>query len=242
MRLRVTPATRVYEAQLASVEVNGGRRTSTLGGFGKECGLVMRNRTSKALRVLLLVACVSTLLATVDRTATTLIAAGITETAGQAESCGAPLDALRIDGGLRRVVHEIWHRSPTVRAQLARIAGEPGLVVSFGYCGGSCPSGVNARTQIAFEAGRARRADVQISMVRRSVTAELVAHELEHILEQLDGVDLRQLAASPGASRHGVRNDGGSHYETERARHVGLKAAAEYNAEARPSRTCAVHP
>ena len=202
----------------------------------------MRDRPSHALRVLLLVACVSTLLAKLDRTATTLIAARIAETGAQAESCGAPLDALQIDGSLRRVVHEIWHRSPTVRAQLARIAGERALIVSFGYCGTSCPSGVGALTHISSESGRARRADVRISMVSRSATAELIAHELEHILEQLDGVDLRQLAKSSGASGHGVRNDGGSHYETERARRVGLKAAAEYNAEARPPRTCAVHP
>jgi hypothetical protein len=202
----------------------------------------MRARSSNAVRTLVLAVCISTLPARLDWTATTLIAAPIAETGAQAESCGAPLDALRMDGGLRRVVHEIWHRSPTVRAQLARIAGERELVVSFGYCGTSCPSGVNAQTQIASENGRARRADVQIPIVSRSAAAELIAHELEHILEQLDGVKLRELAKSSGASGHGVRNARGSHYETERARQVGLKAAAEYNAEARPPRTCAVHP
>ncbi len=55
---------------------------------------------------------------------------------------------------------------------------------------------------------------------------EMIAHELEHIIEQLDEVDLAQKARR---SRSGVRaTDGGrSVFETTRALHVGLRVVQE---------------
>jgi predicted GNAT family acetyltransferase len=194
----------------------------------------MPTRTASTRRVLLFIICAWSWPA--------LAAAQTDEPGTQNGSCAAPLGALRVQGELQRVVHTIWHRSPTVRRQLARIASEGTLVITLGYCSNACPTGVAARTQISLENGVLRRATVEISIEGRGAAAELVAHELEHILEQLDGVDLRKLATSRRASDHGVREQNGSHYETERARQVGLRAAAEYHAHARPPFTCAVHP
>jgi hypothetical protein len=55
---------------------------------------------------------------------------------------------------------------------------------------------------------------------------ELIAHEFEHVIEQLDDVDLAALAARP---RTGVHEDAGlpGSYETVRAKHVGRKVLAE---------------
>jgi hypothetical protein len=52
---------------------------------------------------------------------------------------------------------------------------------------------------------------------------ELIAHELEHVLEQVDGIDLRRRARQ---RLNGVIILGGR-YETERARSVGRTVARE---------------
>jgi hypothetical protein len=54
--------------------------------------------------------------------------------------------------------------------------------------------------------------------------AELVAHELEHVLEQMEGVNLAALARS-GSGAVKRRPDGA--YETARALNAGLAVAAE---------------
>ena len=55
---------------------------------------------------------------------------------------------------------------------------------------------------------------------------ELIAHELEHVLEQLDGVDLRSLAAVPASQVRGCEC-GEERYETVRAVRAGRAAAEE---------------
>jgi hypothetical protein len=54
--------------------------------------------------------------------------------------------------------------------------------------------------------------------------AELMAHEFEHIVEQLDGVDLPVRAAVPGS---GVRACSDGSYETIRAARIGRLVADE---------------
>jgi hypothetical protein len=212
----------------------------------------MRDRTTSTLSVLLSAVCVFVPLARLQghtqvvtpaliATMATIAAEGI-EVPGRGPSCAESLAVLRIDGALRHVVHDIWHRSLTVRRQLARISGETALSVSFGSCFNSCQSGVTALTHIERQSGQIRRAEVEVSLVHGTAAAEIVAHELEHILEQLDGVDLTALAGSRGASSHGVRGRAGHAYETERARRVGRAAAAEYDAHPRSHSTCGVHP
>jgi hypothetical protein len=54
--------------------------------------------------------------------------------------------------------------------------------------------------------------------------AELLAHEFEHVIEQLEGVDLRQRATEPHS---GVRKVDGGAFETDRANKAGRAAALE---------------
>jgi hypothetical protein len=53
--------------------------------------------------------------------------------------------------------------------------------------------------------------------------AELIAHEFEHIVEQLEGVNLRRLAYERSAGVYVLGHD----YETDRAHRVGLQVARE---------------
>jgi hypothetical protein len=68
---------------------------------------------------------------------------------------------------------------------------------------------------------RAGRLEADIYIVRQNMFVELLAHELEHVIEQLEGLDL-QLAARQGRGR--VREGA---YETRRAIEAGRKVAAE---------------
>ena len=73
------------------------------------------------------------------------------------------------------------------------------------------------------ERGTALRSS--ISGVREN-TQELIAHEFEHIIEQLDGVDLAARAALPntGVTAFGHAAD---MFETTRAQRTGLKVVSE---------------
>ena len=56
---------------------------------------------------------------------------------------------------------------------------------------------------------------------------ELIAHEIEHIIEQLDGVDLGARALVPASGVHALEADPRS-FETLRATRTGLKVAEEF--------------
>ena len=66
-------------------------------------------------------------------------------------------------------------------------------------------------------------ATIDVDLRKPGLFAEHLAHELEHVLEQIDGVDLPRLASRRVA---GVIDEGGS-YETVRAMAVGRAAARE---------------
>jgi hypothetical protein len=90
-------------------------------------------------------------------------------------------------GLLAEDIEALIHASPTFRAQCARIAVERSLHVDVELVqtlGG--PRGETTFTR--YEAG-AIRADVRISFGQDY--RELIAHEFEHVIEQVEGVDLR---------------------------------------------------
>ena len=66
-------------------------------------------------------------------------------------------------------------------------------------------------------------ADVQLGPSADPV--KLIAHEFEHILEQLDGVDLASMATRVATGVHMVPGSG--HFETERAIAAGRQVASE---------------
>ena len=83
-------------------------------------------------------------------------------------------------------------------------------------------SGFHALTQIEVQAGVIRHATVYLEppLLR---AYEFLAHEIEHVLEQIDGVNLRVLAIN---GVHGVHQRRGA-YETSRAFAIGRRVARE---------------
>lgn len=125
----------------------------------------------------------------------------------------------------RGLIAEMWERSPTFRRQANRIRANPSLVVRLYMSSSLTHSRGRAATEFQRRDGGIIEADVYLA-ARPSMLelAELIGHELEHILEQLDGVDLPQLSRlvpkQVWASVHGD-------FETARAIRTGRTVAAE---------------
>lgn len=121
------------------------------------------------------------------------------------------------------LLESMLERSPTFRRQCQRIANASLLIVTVEVAASPAPRASRAETHIVRQNGRLT-ATVVINQV--AAMEELIAHEVEHIIEQLDGIDL----ASKAMLRHsGVEtlDHNGVVFETVRARHVGLKVADE---------------
>jgi hypothetical protein len=126
---------------------------------------------------------------------------------------------LHVADNLADVVERMWERSPTFRRQCARLANAPlSVTLRMGLRRGS--ERARAHTLVTREAGKRTVADITIDINYQKV--ELIGHELEHLIEQLDGVDL----AAQVVRRVARRTDAG-HYETQRAIQVGRRVAKE---------------
>jgi hypothetical protein len=124
---------------------------------------------------------------------------------------------------LRRMVESMLQTSPTFRRQCARLAAEQDLTVIVSVANLDDPRTYAAVTQFAVNPDGHLIARVQLAPSTQQ--QELLAHEFEHVLEQLDGVDLEAMSkrASTGVSL--VAN--GPRFETVRAVAVGRQVAAE---------------
>src|ERR1700752_5004372 len=98
---------------------------------------------------------------------------------------GAP--NLQISTAYQPLIKAMLLRSPTFRRQYARLARSPlvPIVIRADMPGGRA---VQALTEMSARGGRVE-ALVHVMPSTRSI--ELISHELEHIIEQLDGVNLR---------------------------------------------------
>jgi hypothetical protein len=124
----------------------------------------------------------------------------------------------------RPLVESMLRESPTFRRQCIRIAGAPNLTVHLVIGPYQRRSDVRAITRMTRTPSGAVAAFVDIGPLHDTV--ELIAHEFEHIIEQLDGIDLAARAALPHTGVSSVGPVGGM-FETERAKLVGLKVASE---------------
>lgn len=146
-----------------------------------------------------------------------------TTTAGPARACTELPATIQVDDLLAPVVDELLVASPTFARQCERIAELPLVRVAVRLMPKGEDLCCRARTTIRRYASGAMIAWVEIPSPRISVEyAELLGHEFEHILEQIDSVDLDAWADQGRASRAG---DGA--YETTRARRAGEAVAEE---------------
>lgn len=117
-------------------------------------------------------------------------------------------------------LQRIYDQSPTFRAQCERIAGARHLRVRI-RINASIPGRCRAFT-ILQRRGRELEADVHLPP--SGDHSELIAHEFEHVLEQIEGLNLRRLSRVRGSGVHEVELQV---FETERAQAVGRVVAAE---------------
>jgi len=122
----------------------------------------------------------------------------------------------------RSAVGAMLRYSPTFQRQYGRLARAPDLRVEIGPSVLAGRAGESAVTRIVRRSGRIE-ADVQLGPAGDPVL--LIAHEFEHILEQLDEVDLLSMASRSGT---GVRLVAGSdNFETDRAIAAGRQVVDE---------------
>lgn len=95
---------------------------------------------------------------------------------------------------LRSVIETMWHQSPTFKSPCARLRQAPSLLLEIRFGTASQLGTGRGRTDFVRSSHDATRADIYIDMQLRSVDqlAELIAHELEHVIEQLDDVELKR--------------------------------------------------
>jgi hypothetical protein len=140
----------------------------------------------------------------------------------------SPPANLTVPPALRPLVDAMLRKSPTFRRQCMRIADAVGLNIVFEYV--QTPTELfRARAIVSRTPDGRRTALVQLRTLDDAV--ELVAHEIEHVIEQLDGIDLHARAAVPTSGVH-VCDCGTSAFETERAIRVGQRVAEEVRRQA----------
>jgi hypothetical protein len=135
---------------------------------------------------------------------------------------------------LRPLIDELWTRSVTFRQQCRRLAGARAVVLLHGAS--AAETVWNAESRIGLLDDGRVMARVRVRVGRESV--EVIAHELEHVLERIDGVHLALDALRRGSST----TLAGGAYETRRATEAGRRVAKEVRATHAAKRRPAVAP
>ncbi len=130
---------------------------------------------------------------------------------GAPESRKLPAN-VRMPDVLRRALEDALPHSPTLRRQMDVIAAAPRFRVNVVF-GGMRGNAYDALSRFYRHEWGAILVEVTLYMPGNLI--QLMAHELEHICEQIEGVDLR--AAAGGAEAYVV----GDRYETARAIAIG---------------------
>jgi len=137
-----------------------------------------------------------------------------------AEGVVAPPN-LSVPSIYRTTVELMIERSSMFRRQCVRLAAATHLTVIVNMLHPN-NSGPRAQTEIKRENGGRLVATASINP--HGDFTELLAHELEHVIEQLDGIDL---AAKASVARSGVRSCVDGTFETSRAVRVGSVVAVQ---------------
>ena len=122
------------------------------------------------------------------------------------------------------MLDDMWRASATFRRQWTRVAASQ-VRIAIAFDKSAVNDSVHAQSEITLKPDL--RVRVSLRIVDQAAP-EYLAHELEHVLEQLDEVDLAQAEAS---KVHGVSAKGRPPvFETRRAIVVGKLVAAEVRA------------
>jgi len=130
-------------------------------------------------------------------------------------------DSIQLPDGLESIVRQSLEHSPRFRQQCRELARSKRLRAKVRLNYYPAP-GSTARALTTFRQTELGSLVAQIEIRRVLDLTELLAHELEHVLEQVEGVDLDALSED-GEAR---RLPGGA-FETARAVQAGHRVAAE---------------
>ena len=143
---------------------------------------------------------------------------------------GLPANLIIRDEFLWSLTSEMARRSPTFQRQLAVIGGLTQVRAKIRLVARAPSSSFVAHSVIQQTDEGFVLADVQIP--RRSLFAngyvELIAHELEHVIEQAEGLDLHALATRPDSGVYTLAWGERRPFETVRAQAIGRVVAREF--------------
>lgn len=146
----------------------------------------------------------------------------------QAE-CGQVPGNLSMENGFRPIVEKAIAQAPTIRRQCATIAAAPHVRVVVRLQLGRLLGGARAQATITRYEHGALFAEIHIPVCVNQI--EMLAHELEHVIEQIEGVNLAQRVEVRGS---GVSRMADGAFETKRAEAAGRAAADEVSEYANP--------
>jgi hypothetical protein len=128
---------------------------------------------------------------------------------------------LRVPRDLRAVLQDALRRSPTFQRQMQTLLHTQRVRMSVTYGGLRGMRLFQARSIVRHHQWGALVVDTTLFAPADMV--ELFAHEMEHVCEQIEGLDLRALAAARDSGVYDV----GGHFETQRAINAGHRVARE---------------
>jgi hypothetical protein len=150
---------------------------------------------------------------------------------GRRPHCDALPPNVDVPAMYRADVDGLIARSPTLRRQCAAIAVAAVTVHLVVRAAASFADDCRARG--TFRRLRSGRLEARIDLPFSRDFPELLAHELEHVVEQIEGVRLSDLA---DRGVEGVRRAHDGAFETRRARDAGRRAALEIETSERTAR------
>ena len=135
---------------------------------------------------------------------------------------------LVVEDTLLSAILDAWRRSPTLQQQCRTLA-DARAVVRLEW--GKSESYTEAVTRLGTNEGGGIVAIVSVPPVAKAI--ELVAHEMEHVIERVEGRDLPREARRRGS---GVWEAFGGRFESRRAIDAGRQVAREVEASRRQRR------
>jgi len=130
---------------------------------------------------------------------------------------------LRVPDNMRPMLMRMLQNSATFRRQIAKLSKKPAVRVSVAYGGMRGDRHYHALSTVKKHQWGAMLVDTTVFVPTDLV--EIIAHELEHVCEQMEGVDLKSLSRQKGEGVYDI--DG--HFETARAIRAGQDASREYH-------------
>jgi hypothetical protein len=124
---------------------------------------------------------------------------------------------------LRETMTALWETSPTFRAQCEKIGAQRRYHVHI-VTDASMVLHRRCRAQCTMRTFTSGLVMARIAVPDKHELNELIPHELEHVIEHIDGVDLRRILVKGGA---GVFEVGDGRLETARAISAGRKVRDE---------------